>query len=195
MPSWNLTKTRRYYCRTWFTALALLWSVVAGLPAAADNATRFNGTVLFMRHALAPGMGDPHDFSFNDCRTQRNLNETGRAQARAIGAKLAAADIKFSAIYSSYWCRCLETAQLLDLGAVTPFDGLNSFFQNHAPRDATLAKLHQKLKSLSPSAPASLMVTHAVIIRAITGLAVASGGVVIYDLKTATGQELSLSSL
>ena len=195
MPSWNMTQTCRHYSCSWFIALTLLWSVVAGLPAAADNTNRFDGTVLFMRHTLAPGMGDPHDFSIKDCRTQRNLDETGRAQARAIGAKLAAADIKFSAIYSSYWCRCLETAQLLGLGAVTPFDGLNSFFQNHAPRDATLAKLRQKLESLSPSAPASLMVTHAVTIRAITGLSVASGGVVIYDLKTRTAREMSLSSL
>ncbi len=187
--------TRQHYCRTWFTTLALLWSVVAGLPAAADNTNRFDGTVLFMRHTLAPGMGDPHDFSIKDCRTQRNLDETGRAQARAIGAKLAAADIKFSAIYSSYWCRCLETAELLDLGAVTPFEGLNSFFQNHAPKDATLTKLRKKLESLSPSAPASLMVTHAVTIRAITGLSIASGGVVIYDLKTGTARALSLSSL
>lgn len=190
-----MTQTRRRCCRTCFTALALLLSLVAGLPVAAENTTRFDGTVLFMRHALAPGMGDPHDFSINDCRTQRNLDETGRAQARAIGSKLADADIKFSAIYSSHWCRCLETAQLLDLGVVTPFDGLNSFFQNHAPRDATLAKLRQKLESLSPSAPASLMVTHAVIIRAITGLSVASGSVVIYDLKTGTARELSLSAL
>ena len=190
-----MKKTLRHHCQTWLIALALLWPVEASLPAAADTNERFLGTVLFMRHALAPGMGDPDNFSIKDCRTQRNLDETGRAQARAIGAKLAAADIKFSAIYSSYWCRCLETAQLLDLGAVTPFDGLNSFFQNHAQREPTLAKLRQKLDNLSPSAPASLMVTHAVTIRAITGLSVASGGVVIYDLKTGTGQELSLSSL
>ncbi len=148
-----------------------------------------------MRHALAPGIGDPNNFSIKDCRTQRNLDRTGRAQARAIGAKLAAADIKFSAIYSSYWCRCLETAHLLDLGAVTPFEGLNSFFQNHAPRDATLEKLRQKLDSLSTSAPASLMVTHSVTIRAITGLSIASGGLVIYDLKTGKALELALSSL
>lgn len=190
-----MTKTRRHRCHFWLIALALLWPLIASLPAAADNSDRFAGTVMFMRHALAPGFGDPDHFSVKDCSTQRNLDETGRAQARAIGAKLAAADIKFSAIYSSYWCRCLETAQLLRLGAVTPFDGLNSFFQNHAPRDATLAKLHQKLDSLSASAPASLMVTHAVTIRAVTGLSVASGGVVIYDLKTGTARELSLSSL
>ena len=169
--------------------------MAANLPAAADNSNRFAGTVLFMRHALAPGFGDPVHFSVKDCSTQRNLDETGRAQAQGIGAKLAAADIKFSAIYSSYWCRCLETAQLLGLGAVTPFDGLNSFFQNHAPRDATLEKLRKKLDSLPPSAPASLMVTHAVTIRAITGLSVVSGGLVIYDLKTGAAWELSLSSL
>ena len=187
--------TRHHPRHFWLIALALLWPLLASPPAAADNSDRFGGTVMFMRHALAPGMGDPDNFSINNCNTQRNLDDTGRAQARAIGTKLAAANIKFSAIYSSYWCRCLETAQLLGLGAVTPFDGLNSFFQNHAPRDATLAKLRQKLDSLSPSAPATLMVTHAVTIRAITGLSVASGGVVIYDLKTGTARELALSSL
>ena len=190
-----MTKTRRHHCRSWLIAPAFLLSLMAGLPAAADTTERFVGTVLFMRHALAPGFGDPDHFSIKDCNTQRNLDETGRAQARAIGEKLAAADIKFSAIYSSYWCRCLETAKLLGLGAVTPFEGLNSFFQSHAPQDATLAKLRQKLGSLSRSAPASLMVTHSVTIRAITGMSVSSGGLVIYDLKTGTARELSLSSL
>ena len=190
-----MTKTHRHHFRSWFIVLALFWLTAASLSAAADTSNRFNGTVLFVRHALAPGFGDPDHFSVKDCSTQRNLDETGRAQARSIGAKLAAANIKFSAIYSSYWCRCFETAQLLGLGAVTRFDGLNSFFQNHSPRDATLAKLRQKLESLSPSAPANLMITHAVTIRAITGLSVASGGVVVYDLKTRSARELSLSSL
>jgi broad specificity phosphatase PhoE len=190
-----MTKTPRYQLHAWLIVLVLLNQLAASLPAAADTSERFVGTVLFMRHALAPGFGDPDHFSIKDCSSQRNLDETGRAQAQAIGAKLAAADIKFSAIYSSHWCRCLETAQLLNLGAVTPFEGLNSFYQNHASRDATLAKLRLKLDSLSPSTPASLMVTHSVTIRAITGLSVASGGVVIFDLKTGSARELSLSSL
>ena len=194
-PSLNMAKKlRRYFC-AWFMFLALFWPVAASLSAVADTPNRFVGTVLFVRHALAPGFGDPDHFSVKDCSTQRNLDETGRAQARSIGAKLMLADIKFSAIYSSHWCRCLETAQLLGLGTVTPFEGLNSFFQNHVPREATLKKLRQMLKSLSPIAPPSLMVTHAVTIRAITGLSVTSGGVVIYDLKTGKAQELSLSSL
>jgi phosphohistidine phosphatase SixA len=190
-----MPKTPHHHPRAWLIVLVLFWQVAVSLSIAADTSDRFVGKVLFMRHALAPGFGDPDHFSIKDCSTQRNLDETGRAQARSIGAKLAEADIKFSAVYSSYWCRCLETAQLLGLGAVTPFDGLNSFFQNHAPRDATLAKLREKLESLSPSASASVMVTHAVTIRAITGLSVASGGVVIYDLKTGSAGELSLSSL
>ncbi len=189
-----MLEKRQHQRRTWLIILVLLWPAAASLPAAADINERFVGKVLFMRHALAPGFGDPDYFSIEDCHTQRNLDETGRAQAREIGAKLAAADIKFSAIYSSYWCRCLETAQLLGLGAVSPFDGLNSFFQSHAPRDATLAKLRQKLDSLSPTAPPSLMVTHSVSIRAITGLSVASGGLVVYDLNTGSASELLLSS-
>ena len=190
-----MAKTSRHRFRVWLVFLTILCPVATSLSATADTTERFIGKVLFMRHALAPGFGDPDYFSIKDCSTQRNLNETGRAQARAIGVKLAAANIKFSAIYSSYWCRCLETAQLLGLGAITPFEGLNSFFQNHAPREATLEKLRQKLDILSPLAPASLMVTHFVTIRAITGISVESGGVVLYDLRTGTARELSLTSL
>ena len=190
-----MTKTPYHHPRAWLIVLVLFWQVAVSLSIAADTSDRFVGTVLFMRHALAPGFGDPDHFSVTDCSTQRNLDETGRAQARSIGAKLAVADIKFSAIYSSHWCRCLETAQLLGLGAITPFEGLNSFFQNHAPREATLAKLRRKLNILSPSAPASLMVTHSVTIHAITGISVPSGGVVLYDPRTGTARELSLRSL
>ena len=118
-----------------------------GSPVIASE-TRFDGTVIFLRHALAPGHGDPRNFDLNDCRTQRNLDETGRRQARAIGKRIAAARLSLAGIYSSEWCRCLETALLLDLGAITPFEGLNSFYQNHAPQDATLAKLTSKLDSL-----------------------------------------------
>ena len=190
-----MAKTSRQHLCVWLVILTVLCPLATSLSANADTTEKFVGTVLFMRHALAPGFGDPDYFSIDDCSTQRTLNETGRAQARAIGVKLAAANIKFSAIYSSYWCRCLETAQLLGLGSIKPFDGLNSFFQNHVPREATLAKLRQKLDSLSISTPASIMVTHSVTIRAITGISVASGGVVIYDLKTGTATELSLETL
>ena len=162
--------------------------------AAIASETRFEGTVIFLRHALAPGSGDPKNFDLDDCQTQRNLNETGREQARAIGKSIAAAKLNLAGIFSSEWCRCLETALLLDLGAVTPFDGLNSFYQNHAPRDATLAKLNSKLANLPINGAPVIMVTHYVTIQAVANIAVPSGGAVLYDLATGDARELSLTA-
>ena len=155
---------------------------------------RFDGTVIFLRHALAPGSGDPKGFDLDDCQTQRNLDETGRQQARAIGKRIAAAQLNLAGIYSSEWCRCLETALLLDLGAVTPFDGLNSFYQDHAARDATLLKLNSRLASLPLDGPPIIMVTHYVTIQAVAGIPVPSGGAVLYDLRTGYARELSFNA-
>jgi phosphohistidine phosphatase SixA len=170
--------------------LLFLFTWLFGSPAIASE-TRFDGTVIFLRHALAPGHGDPKHFDLNDCRTQRNLDKAGRQQARAIGKRIAAARLNLAGIYSSEWCRCLETAHLLDLGAITPFEGLNSFYQNYAPRDATLAKLTSKLDSLPLDGAPVIMVTHYVTIQAITNIEVSSGGAVLYDLTTGYARELS----
>ena len=72
--------------------------------------------VLMLRHANAPGTGDPAQFQLRDCATQRNLDDSGRAQARAIGAWLRSKGIAKAQVYSSQWCRCLETAALLGIG-------------------------------------------------------------------------------
>ena len=172
--------------------LLLIISLHGTTADATDN--RFDGTVIFLRHALAPGNGDPRNFDIRDCDSQRNLNETGRIQARAIGKSIAAARLNLAGIYSSQWCRCLETAQLLDLGAVTPFNGLNSFYQNLAPRDATLAKLSLKLDNLPRDGAPVIMVTHYVTIQAIANIAVPSGGAVLYDLSSGYARELSLAA-
>ena len=150
------------------------------------------GTVIFMRHGLAPGNGDPANCILKDCASQRNLDATGRMQACGIGKRVAAANLDLAGVYSSEWCRCLETALLLDLGPVTPFSGLNSFYENHAPRDATLAKLQAKLDSLPRGGAPVIMVTHYVTIQAITNIAVPSGGAVLFDLATGYARELSL---
>ena len=186
----SLSRCRRV---EWFAGLLFLITWLLNGVAFASE-TRFDGTVIFLRHALAPGNGDPKTFDLNDCRTQRNLDETGRQQARAIGKRIAAAKLNLAGIYSSEWCRCLETAQLLDLGAVTPFDGLNSFYQNLAPRDATLAKLTLKLNSLPRDGAPVIMVTHYVTIQAVSNIAVPSGGAVLYDLTTGHASELSLAA-
>ena len=82
-------------------------------PTAAD--ARF----AIMRHAHAPGTGDPTRFALDDCTTQRNLGVRGREQAREIGAAIRAAGVTVDRILTSQWCRCRDTARLLDLPAPT----------------------------------------------------------------------------
>lgn len=139
--------------------------------------------VVFMRHALAPGYGDPDNFQIEDCNTQRNLNEAGRRQAEAIGRYFREHQITFTAILSSRWCRCTQTAELLNYGSWSEFDGLNSFFQGHVDRQETLALLKDKLDSLSTD-DMVLMVTHQVVISAITDISPPSGGLVVYNTST-----------
>jgi phosphohistidine phosphatase SixA len=102
------------------------------------------GYVLLMRHALAPGVGDPPNLKVGDCSTQRNLNEEGRTQAREMGQWLQRREIKILRIESSRWCRANETAKLLNLGKVRPNKNLDSLFQetnlNSHPQTANIKK-------------------------------------------------------
>lgn len=147
--------------------------------------------VVFMRHALAPGFGDPTEFQINDCSTQRNLDQVGRRQARLIGNYMRNHKIVFDTILSSQWCRCKQTANLLDMGNWEEFTGLNSFFQGHADRTDTLTKLQHKLDEL-PADTLVLMVTHQVIINAITKISPASGGLVVYNTRTKISKNVKL---
>lgn len=150
-----------------------------------------DANVVFMRHALAPGFGDPDDFQINDCSTQRNLNAAGQDQARSIGRQLSGSAVQFSAILSSEWCRCRDTARLLGLGDWEPYSGLNSFFQDHADRTQTLSLLRQRLNQL-PSG-VTLMVTHQVVISAITGQFVGSGELIAYNTKSGRSAPVRIS--
>ncbi len=139
--------------------------------------------VVFMRHALAPGYGDPDNFTLRDCSTQRNLDEAGRRQAAAIGINFKDNNIVFDAILSSQWCRCQETAHYLDMGPWNEFTGLNSFFQGYADKQQTVRLLQEKL-SIIPTNHLVLMVTHQVVIFEITGYAPASGGLIFYNTQS-----------
>lgn len=153
--------------------------------------TPISANVVFMRHALAPGFGDPSNFKLDDCATQRNLNEEGIEQARLLGKKLRAAGWQFDQILSSRWCRCAQTAEQLGYDSWQYFDGLNSFFQNHVDREKTLQLLEQKLDSLGPD-ERILMVSHQVVISAITGISPESGGIVLYNTQTKEAAKISL---
>lgn len=143
---------------------------------------QINADVIFLRHTLAPGFGDPENFNLADCNTQRNLNDVGRAQAVKIGIEFKSYGIEFEEILSSQWCRCKDTTKLLNLGDWNEFMGLNSFFQNFSNKEDTLAVLNKKL--LSKETGLTLMITHQVVIRAITGSVVSSGGLVAFNSKT-----------
>lgn len=84
--------------------------------------------IIIFRHALAPGVGDPAEFELTNCQTQRNLSEQGRQQALEMGEKLRALGIEEADVFSSEWCRCLETAELLGFGPPQKLTALNSFF-------------------------------------------------------------------
>ena len=157
-----------------------------------DYAKNPFGNVLFIRHALAPGFGDPQDFDLNDCSTQRNLDGEGREQAFRIGEKIKAARIKFSKIYSSQWCRCLETAKNMNLGEITVEPGLNSFFQGIVPKDKTLDRLRKRLESVEAKQELVLMITHQVTITAVTGITVSSGGAVAFNTKSGESREVRI---
>ncbi len=155
-----------------------------------DYQERSFGDILFIRHALAPGFGDPDHFQLRRCDTQRNLDEKGRNQARNLGKLLKKSGIPFDQVYSSQWCRCLETAELLNLGPVIEEPGLNSFFQGIVNQEETLTRLREKMKEIQNAGDHVIMVTHYVTIIAITGIAVSSGGGVVYDIDLGKSVEI-----
>lgn len=130
--------------------------------------------VALLRHATAPGLGDPPGFHMGDCSTQRNLSQEGRQQARRIGDFFRTKGVKEATIYSSQWCRCLETARLLNLGQVNELPSLNSFFQNSSSEKKQTTETRHFISSLPAGKPV-IMVSHQVNITALTGIFPSSG--------------------
>lgn len=154
-------------------------------PVAADDGVLSRlqepGTLLLLRHALAPGTGDPPGFRLEDCSTQRNLSDAGREQARVLGDRLRKAGIIEARVYSSRWCRCQETARLLELGPVELLPALDSFFQQRSEGPARTEATRAFLQALPPGPPV-VMVTHQVNLSALTGAIAPSGGGVVAQL-------------
>ena len=151
------------------------------------------GRVLLLRHASAPGYGDPPEFALGDCTTQRNLDSKGRAQAVRLGARLRAAGIGHVRILSSQWCRALDTAHLLDLGIVESTLVLNSFFEGHSDRHVVLSGLRALFAALPLDGVPVVLVTHQVVINAFTdAFPPVAGGSVFQVNGTGTPQWLGV---
>ncbi len=152
--------------------LGLLLALAGSLPARADEALwgrlREGGLVVMMRHATAPGVGDPPGFRLGECATQRNLSEAGRAEARGIGAAFRRERVPVAEVRSSEWCRCRETAELA-FGRYTPWAPLNSFFGDRSTEAAQTAAV-RALGAREAKGGNLVLVTHQVNITAATGV-------------------------
>jgi len=157
------------------------------------NSLRSGNSLVLIRHALAPGTGDPNHFKLGDCSTQRNLSAAGRTQAQVIGKQFRAHGIQQAQVFSSQWCRCMETAELLELGPVTELPELNSFFQQHERRDSQTQRLKKWLDRAKFDQPL-VLVTHQVNITALTDFYPASGEMVIVK-RSESGEILVLGSI
>ena len=148
---------------------------------------------VMIRHATAPGGGDPAGFKLGDCSTQRNLSDEGRAQAVRIGKKLHAAGVTKARVLSSQWCRCLDTAKGLGLGSVTELPELNSFHGRPDLKEKQMKALRAWVKA-QPFDQATVLVTHFVVISALAGAGPQSGEMVIVR-RMGNGQFTSVATI
>jgi len=141
--------------------------------------------VLLMRHADAPGYGDPAGYVIGQCPTQRNLGDYGKKQAKAVGSWLRGQGVSKAQIFSSPWCRCSDTAQLLDLGSVRMEASLGSFFDDMSLEKKQTKELERLIKSEldKQSKLPIILVTHHVNIRAFMGKNVSQGDVVLVKVN------------
>ena len=154
---------------------------------------RAGHSFVLLRHASAPGMGDPDYFDVEDCSTQRNLSDAGRKQAESIGNLFRANGIKKAHVFSSQWCRCLETASLLKLGAVEVLPHLNSFFQQYELRDSQTENLSKWIDTQNIE-DIIVLVTHQVNITSLTDVYPSSGELVFVD-RSQSGKLSVLGSI
>ena len=148
--------------------------------------------ILLMRHADAPGYGDPAGYQLNKCSTQRNLDDRGKKQSIIIGQWLSKQGINSANVISSVWCRCVDTAKLLNKGAITTSPALNSFFDDMSlekQQTQALEKLIQTQLNENPKTPL-ILVTHHVNIEAYTGKVVNVGDMVLVKVDK-NGKNLS----
>ena len=137
------------------------------------------GKIIFIRHAYAPGGGDPQNFNINDCSTQRNLSDEGINQSKLIGEFFKTNKIKIDKVLSSEWCRCKDTAKFA-FNDFETFDALNSFFSaKFAKNEKKQIRDLKKFINKWESSKNLVLVTHYVVISSMLNVATSSGEIVI----------------
>ena len=169
--------------RSFLSLLIFIFSLL--LPSAYANEATWSlleegGKIVFIRHAYAPGGGDPDNFVIEDCSTQRNLNQQGIDQSISMGQEFLKRDIPIQQVYTSQWCRCKDTASYA-FGDYQELTSLNSTFegkyrQNHQRQ---MKELKELIDSWDDTEGNLILVTHYVIIGGALGYYPTSGELVI----------------
>ena len=161
--------------------ISLTSSIKADSEQKLINELKEGGKIIFIRHAYAPGNGDPHNFDKNDCSTQRNLNEQGIEQSKKIGHFFIKNQIIINEIFSSEWCRCKDTAKFA-FDKFKTFDALNSFYQSKflKNKDKQIKDLKKFIETWDDDKNL-ILITHYVVISEMLGVGVSSGEIVISD--------------
>ena len=145
------------------------------------NLLKEGGKVIFIRHAYAPGNGDPENFNLKDCASQRNLNKEGINQSKKIGLFFSKNDIQINKVLSSEWCRCKDTAKYAFNNYKT-FSALNSFYDVKFAKNKTKQIKDLKKYILDWDSKKNLvLVTHFVVISEILGTGSNSGEIIVSD--------------
>jgi broad specificity phosphatase PhoE len=164
-----------------------LWTGAGSLAQASDevwDALRTPGSIALRRHSYAPGGFDPPDARLDDCSTQRNLDDNGRAQARRTGEAFRQHGIAVGTVLSSPRCRCLDTARLA-FGSVESWEPLQGALGETERRRRQVAEIKRVMAAHTGERPL-VLVTHGSVITDLTGLSVPMGGLVVLR-RTADG--------
>lgn len=190
--SMNFTKTafnqlplKRLMVRWIFISLMAFFST-APIASELSDLMQQPRVVLLMRHAYAPGFSDPANFVLGQCATQRNLNQEGIEQAKKIGIWLKAQGVTQAKVFTSPWCRCVDTATHLNYGPLVTLPALGSTFNqtdSYSPAKASLTQWMKAQLERERGVPI-IMVTHQVNITAYTGVNTGTGDMVLVQVNS-----------
>jgi broad specificity phosphatase PhoE len=160
----------------WLAAVLAAWTPVAHAEDVWE-AMRAPGSVIIVRHAYSPGTFDPPDARLEDCSTQRNLDETGRAQAKRLGEAFRAHNVTVGRVLSSPRCRCLETARLA-FKEPEPWGLLQGGRPNSEALRTAVTQV-RKAMAEHREGPPLVLVTHGFVVTGLTGLDIRMGAFVV----------------
>ena len=166
---------------SFFALIFFIFSNPANSNEKLINSLKEGGKLIFIRHAYAPGNGDPENFSLKDCTSQRNLNQEGINQSKKIGLFFTKNKIKIDKVLSSEWCRCKETAKYA-FNSFETFDALNSFYDARFTKnkDRQIKDLKKYISSWN-SKKNLVLITHFVVISETLNVGSALGEIIVSD--------------